>query len=217
MEKTIEAKPGDGVADFAFTVTNRSSHEVTIKEVQTSCGCTTADLPSTPWTLAPGAKGAMTVTVDFGGKEGRVTKTVEVDSTEGEQTLFVTVKIPPPDESQRERNRQLAMANRQAVFRGDCASCHAARIGTQTGGDLFQAACVVCHVTAHRASMVPDLMVATEHRDAAFWRKWIGEGREGSLMPAFAKKNGGPLTSRQIESLVDFALKQLPTEPRPKN
>jgi len=216
MEKTINAKLGEGAAEFSFTVTNTSTHPVTINEVQTSCGCTLAELPATPpWKLAPGAHGTMAVTVNFGGKDGRVMKTVEVDSSEGLQTLLVNVNIPEPDDKQRERNRLVAQANRQAVFRGECASCHSAKIGTKTGGDLFQATCVICHVSQHRASMVPDLLVAREHRDAAFWTKWITEGRDSSLMPAFAQERGGPLTKKQIESLVDFLLKQLPTEPRP--
>jgi mono/diheme cytochrome c family protein len=79
---------------------------------------------------------------------------------------------------------------------------------------LFRAACEVCHTASHRASMVPDLLVAREHRDASWWRAWITEGKSGSLMPAFAQKNGGPLTEAQIASLVEFALTHLPTEAR---
>lgn len=214
VEKTIEAAPGDGAAEFRFQVTNQGARAVTIRGTQTSCGCTVAELPSMPWTLAPGAGGVMKVTVDFAGKDGWLAKSVTVVSSEGSQTLYVTVKIPPPDEAQRERNRQLALANRQAVFRNDCASCHAAPLGTKTGGDLFKVACQICHESPRRASMVPDLLVAREHRDAAYWTNWIAEGREGTLMPAFAQQHGGPLTPGQIESLVDFALKQLPTEPQ---
>ena len=55
---------------------------------------------------------------------------------------------------------------------------------------------------------------AREPRDAAFWRKWISEGKEGTLMPAFAQAQGGPLTDQQIESLIEFALASLPTQPR---
>ena len=62
--------------------------------------------------------------------------------------------------------------------------------------------------------MVPDLLVARETRDATYWTKWISEGREGSLMPAFAATHGGPLSDAQIASLVEFALRQLPTAPR---
>jgi mono/diheme cytochrome c family protein len=214
VEKTIDARPGDRAAEFMFQVTNKGAHPVTIQSTRTSCGCTVAELPSLPWVLAPGAGGVMKVTVDFAGKDGWITKSVTVLSSEGAQTLDVSLHIPPPDEAQRERNRQLAQANRQAVFRNDCASCHASPLGTKTGGDLFNVACQICHASPRRASMVPDLAVAREHRDAAYWTKWIAEGREGTLMPAFAAEHGGPLTRKQIESLVDLALKLLPTEPR---
>ena len=216
MEKTIDAKPGDGAAVFTFTATNRSTHAVTIREVYTSCGCTVVELPRRPWILAPGAKESMEAVVDIAGKEGRLTKTIEVDSTEGLQTLIVNVNLPAPTDESRERNRTLAAANRQAVFRGECASCHVVPIGAKMGGELFQAACAICHVSSHRASMVPDLLVARERRDGAYWRKWITEGRDQSLMPAFAQAQGGPLTAKQIDSLVEFVLKQLPTEPPAK-
>ena len=52
-----------------------------------------------------------------------------------------------------------------------------------------------------------------EKRDAAYWRKWIAEGKEQTLMPAFHEKHGGPLSETQVESLVTFVLKNFPTEP----
>jgi mono/diheme cytochrome c family protein len=60
---------------------------------------------------------------------------------------------------------------------------------------------------------VPDLLVAREPRDAAYWEKWISEGKEGTLMPGFGRKRGGPLTAEQIASLVEYAMTRLPTEP----
>ena len=78
---------------------------------------------------------------------------------------------------------------------------------------LFNAACSICHEADPRATMVPDLNVAREKRDAAYWRKWIAEGKEQTLMPAFHEKHGGPLSETQVESLVTFVLKNFPTEP----
>lgn len=217
MEKTIEAQPGEGAGEFVFHVTNKGTQAVSILDARPSCSCTVAEMPSVPWKLLPGAGGNITGTITFAGKVGSVTKSIAVTTTAGLQTLRITVNIPPPDEAQRMRNRERASANRQAVFHGECASCHAPPLAGKTGGDLFLAGCVVCHQSAQRASMVPDLLVATEHRDAAYWTKWIAEGRDGSLMPAFAAERGGPLTGPQIDSLVEFLLKQLPTEPRPKS
>ncbi len=213
-EKTVAPQPGDGAVDFIFKATNASAETITIYDAVPSCRCTSVDLPVTPWILAPGASGRLTATVDFSGKEGELTKSVLVESSAGAQTLMLHVKIPPPNEAMREANRKLAASNRQAVFHGECAACHVPPIDAKTGEDLFFTACAVCHASPNRASMVPDLRVARDHRDAAWWRTWISQGRDGSLMPAFAAKKGGPLTDAQVDSLVEFALSHLPTEPR---
>ncbi len=215
MEKSLEPEPGTTVAAFTFSVTNRSAAAVSITEISPSCGCTVVQLPAKPWVLAPGVAGTFEATVDFRGKHGEFSKTIGVHSTAGLQTLRVTVKIPDTPEAARERNRQLATLDRQAVFRGDCRSCHVTPAQDRMGAELFQTACAICHIASPRASMVPDLLVAREPRDAAYWRKWIGEGKAGTLMPAFARKHEGPLSDAQIESLIEFALLRLPTEPKP--
>ena len=61
--------------------------------------------------------------------------------------------------------------------------------------------------------MVPDLMVVREPRDAAFWQRWITEGKDRTLMPAFAREKGGPLSAEQIASLVEYAMKTFPSKP----
>lgn len=214
MQKSVDAQPGDGAVEFEFTVTNAGNEPIEILEIRPSCGCTVAQMPSTPWILGPGAKGSFHATVDIHGKFGRLAKSLVVESTAGLQTLDVIVNIPETSDAVRQRNQQLALADRQAVFRHECASCHAAPTATKSGTELFVVACLICHGAGHRASMVPDLLVAREPRDAAFWRRWIVEGKEKTLMPAFAQRHGGPLTDAQIESLVEFAVTQLPTEPR---
>src|SRR4051812_17603042 len=66
MHKTKPAKYGDGAVEFQFSVTNTSKEEsIKILDVRPSCGCTVADLPSTPWVLAPGAQGSFRATVDI--------------------------------------------------------------------------------------------------------------------------------------------------------
>ncbi|MEO5959024.1 MAG: c-type cytochrome, partial [Opitutaceae bacterium] len=188
-----------------------------IGEIQPSCGCTVAELPATPWVLAPKAKGAFKATMEFLGRDGTVSKTLAVSTTEGGQMLTITVKIPEPDPAMRQRNLEFAKADRQAVFRNDCASCHVAPTVGKEGAALFAAACSICHMAPHRATIVPDLLVAKEPRDAAYWMKWIAEGGgEKTLMPAFAQKHGGPLSEEQVASLVKFALRELPVAPEKK-
>jgi cytochrome c553 len=215
MEKTYEAKPGDEFAEFSFTVQNSSERPVNILELKPSCGCTMAEMPATPWVIAPGSSGSFRARANFKGKQGRFSKTIHVLSSAGTQKLNVHVSIPDTEESRRARNQLLASADRQVVFRGECARCHEAPTRGKTGGVLFAAACGICHTPAHRANMVPDLAVVREPRDAAYWLKWIGDGKKRTLMPAFAEQHGGPLTEEQIRSLVEFALKHLPTQPSP--
>lgn len=211
MEKAIDAKPGDEAAEFVFAVTNKSEKPVEILDLRPSCGCTVAEMPRSPWVLAPGEKGTFSAVAEFQGKHGVFTKTVHVVSTAGTQMLTLKVNIPDTEESRRARNQLLASADRQAVFRGDCAACHVTPTVGKMGGELFQSACGICHTAAHRAGMVPDLAMAREPRDEAYWRRWITEGKERTLMPAFAERHGGPLTAAQIESLIAFALKNFPT------
>lgn len=213
MEKTQDAQPGDEVAEFAFTVRNKGEKPVEILELKPSCGCTVAEMPATPWVLAPGATGTFRARADFAGKQGRFSKSIYVVSTAGTQMLNVHVNIPDTEEARRARNQRLATADRQAIFRGECATCHVAPTQGKKGGELFAAACGICHTAAHRASMVPDLAVARETRDAAYWEKWISEGKERTLMPAFAQEHGGPLNGEQIRSLVEFLVQAYPRQP----
>jgi mono/diheme cytochrome c family protein len=163
--------------------------------------------------IEPGATETLQVKVDLRGRRGGLTKTVYVDTSEGEELLRVHVQIPLPPAMRREMNLLTAQADRQAVLRGDCASCHVAPTVGKTGAELFQTACVICHAAEHRASMVPDLMVAKAPRDAAYWDKWIREGAQGTLMPAFDRAHEGSLDDEQIKSLVDYLMKHLPTQP----
>jgi mono/diheme cytochrome c family protein len=214
MEKSVDVKSSDEAVRFEFSVTNQSTERVEIVEIRPSCGCTVAEMPSTPWILQPGANGSFAAVVDIKGKRGKLSKSLFINSTAGTQTLGMAINIIESEDDRRKTNQQRAFADRQAVFRGDCATCHVAPAVGKTGEALFQSACAVCHLATPRATMVPDLMVVREPRDAAFWEKWISEGKERTLMPAFAQKHGGPLTDEQIASLVEYAMKRLPVEPQ---
>lgn len=216
--KSVELKQGETKGVFKFSLTNVTSETVTITGLHTSCGCTAGKLPSTPWILAPGDSGSVDLTMDMTGKFGKVTKTATISSSAGPFILTVTSSAPPPDPSvmrtgDRMRNLQTAAADRQAVFRNDCATCHVHPATGKVGKVLFDAACGVCHDAEHRASMVPTLRDPKRATDANYWTKWISEGREGSLMPAFALNRGGILTEEQITSLVTYLEGDFKKEP----
>ena len=112
----------------------------------------------------------------------------------------------------RELNQKIALADRQAVFKGDCARCHAAPAKGKMGGELYTAVCGVCHESEHRATMVPDLHNIKQETGREFWTVWITYGKTGSLMPAFSKLQGGPLTDEQIRSLAAFLTTNIPSK-----
>ena len=214
--KEFAAKPGDTNASFTFNLTNISPAEVVINGVRTSCGCTVARLPQAlPWPVGPGTNGPIAVNVNLVGKVGTVVKTITVDTSAGAKVLMVKVAIPAPNpvaaagNMDRMRNAQIALADKQAVFKGDCAKCHAESGKGKSGQELYVAVCGICHDAAHRASMVPDLHALKHPTDAALWRKWIVSGKTGSLMPAFSQTEGGPLNDEQINSLVDYLTKTI--------
>jgi len=196
-----------------FTVTNSATPiQVTILTVHPSCGCTTAELPPTPWQLPPGTNSSIRVAVNLAGKSGIVFKTVTVTTDKGKMDLMLKINIsaaPPPQpmsEADRAMGVAAAKADRQAVFKGDCVNCHAKNTEGKYGQQLYAVVCAVCHDAEHRASMVPDLHNLKDPTPTSeeFWRAWITSGKPGTLMPAFATSQGGPLNEMQIGSLAAF-------------
>ena len=222
--KSYAAKAGDPSAPFTFHLTNVWTGEVLVNSVRTSCGCTVASLPSQPWRLAPGTNGPIGVTVNLAGKRGTITKSVTVDTSSGVKSLLVSVTIPEPTnatpsalsatgtpvDADRQRNMLKAMADRQVVFKGECASCHAEPAKGKMGRELYAAACTICHESPQRASSVPDLRALNHPTTAELRRMWIASGKPGSMMPAFSDKEGGPLTEAQINSLVEYMAQAIP-------
>jgi mono/diheme cytochrome c family protein len=215
-EKTYEAKMGEETARVTFVATNRTSEPVTIVNIATSCHCTAAKPPRDPWVIAPGQSDPLEVMVDLRSRRGELTKTVYVITNHDEESLLLHVTIPRTPAVQREMNLDVAFADPQAVLHGDCATCHVTPTIGKKGAELFATACLICHGAKHRASFVPDLAVATEHRDAAYWDDRIRNGKEGTLMPAFAMAKGGPFNDKQIESLVSYLVAHFAADPAPK-
>ena len=213
------AKAGEMAARFVFFVTNVSTETVVIHSLTRACGCTEATMPAQPWQLAPGTNGPITATIDLRGKSGNIRKHLTVNSSAGPKVLMLNVTIPTgfpigAFNMDRNRNLELARANRQAVFTGECASCHAEPATGKTGQELYVAVCGICHDAEHRAAMVPDLRALKHPTTAEYWTEWITTSKPGSLMPAFAKTEGGPLTPEQINSLVTHLVAVIPNRPQ---
>lgn len=205
VHKQVIARAGQSNAVVSFTVTNASAAPIIIRDVALSCGCSVASLPARPWTLKPRESGVVTVTTDLRGKRGSLLKTAIVQASSGTSVLTYQVDIQEPSTpEERARNQSLARTDRQAVFRGECARCHAEPTKGKLGKELFAAACAICHEAEHRASMVPDLRALKPTATRDYWLQWIAHGKPDTLMPAFATKAGGPLSDAQIHSLVGF-------------
>jgi hypothetical protein len=216
-ERSYVAKAGEHSVSYVFPFKNRSAGEITIHGAAASCGCTVAGMPEQPWKIAPGAGGELKVTMDLGGKAGRISKPVRVLTSEGEHVLTVVAELPMPAFPGAERmtaeriaNVERAKSNRQSIFQGDCRSCHVDQGAGKLGRDLYQADCAICHESPQRAAMVPDLRAPKGPRNLSYWHNWISKGHPGSLMPAFAASEGGPLSQEQINSLVTYLARNYP-------
>ncbi len=218
--KEVTVPSGTPQAQFTFNLTNISKEAIIINSVSTSCGCTVAQLPQTPWHIVPGTNGQISATMNLAGKSGTVVKTLTVNSDKGPKVLFVQSTILPPPatpvamtDMDREANQKRALADRQGVFKADCASCHAAPAKDKLGQPLYVAVCGICHEAEHRATMVSDLHKLPYETTPAIWRNWITHGKPGTLMPAFAMAEEGILTDEQITSLVDYLVIAIPSRP----
>jgi mono/diheme cytochrome c family protein len=190
---------------------------VTVLDVHPSCGCTTAQLPTPPWTLPPGTNGQIGVTVNVNGRFGIITKSVHIGTDKGSCDLIVQINIQPrvitkPSDAQRMEQMQIAKVDRQAVFKNDCATCHMKEGQFKYGKDLYDADCGICHEAENRASMVPDLHNLKVATNEDFWRTWIAHGKAGTFMPAFSMGDGGPLSDMQIASLVAYLNSTIPSK-----
>jgi mono/diheme cytochrome c family protein len=213
-QKSAKMSGMNQTTNFIFWVTNVSNADVSILSTESSCDCTVAKLPAQPWVLKPGESGSLGVKMNLMGRHGQVSKVIQVTASCGNQFLMVSADIPltpaPFNVSARQRDQMMAQKDRQAVFRGSCAACHALPAAGHMGETLFTKACAICHISDHRAAMVPDLAALAHPTDAGYWGRWIALGKEGTLMPAFAASAGGILNTNQIESLVEYLVKAYP-------
>lgn len=207
--KSTDVVSGADYARFAFSFTNVSGKAVTILSVHPSCGCTTAELPPVPWTLPAGARGEIKLNVNLAGKFGTLFKSAKVSTDQGNKDLMMRINIKPAPpiqmtDAQIQQGIALAKTDRQAVFHGDCATCHTRNVNGHYGQELFNSVCGICHDAPRQATMVPKLSDLKVPTNREFWRTWITYGKPGSLMPAFSTSQGGPLSDMQIASLAAY-------------
>jgi mono/diheme cytochrome c family protein len=215
-EVTVAAADASKVR-VVFNFTNVSSANVVVLDVHPSCGCTTAQLPPMPWILPAGTNAQIAFTVNLAGRTGTLFKTAKFTTDKGSKQLMFKITVLPPvlptqTEVDRARALEIAKADRQAIFRGDCAVCHVKPAEGKYGKPLFDTVCGICHESKTRASMVPDLHQIKTATNVDFWQTWIAHGKAGSLMPAFSTADGGPLSDMQIATLVQYLTTTFPSQ-----
>ena len=219
VAKAHNAKPGEQDIGFEFHFQNKTGGEVRIKRADSSCGCTVARLPNLPWIITAGQKGGIPVTMDIRGKSGVITKTITIVTDKGIIPLKARVAIGNTSKTltkrskeERAANLRAAAQNRQAIFAGKCVECHVIPIIGKRGKQLYSTACGICHESKNRAPFVTDLRPLAKGKDSQYWQQWIAESKPNTLMPAFAKKHGGPLDDNQIRTLVIYLTRIFPRE-----
>jgi mono/diheme cytochrome c family protein len=218
--KSVDVPASQSQAHFVFNVTNISPDNVVVLGAHGSCSCTVTELPPLPWTIPPGGHGQVGAIVNLEGKSGVMFKAVTVSTDKGSKDLYLKINILPPviptlTDAERTNGVMVARADRQAIFRADCATCHAKPGEGKYGKALYDAVCAVCHDANNRAEMVPDLHNLKTPTSDDFWRTWIAHGKPGSLMPAFATAEGGPLNDMQIATVAAYLKMAIPSQPSP--
>ena len=221
LMQTTNAAADKEQAHFVFCLTNISSGNVTIVTApRPSCGCTTTEVPPIPWTIPPGGNGEIGATVNLQGRTGTMVKSVTVSTDKGSKDLYMQITVLPPvirvlTDAERAHGVEIAKSDRQAVFKDDCATCHAKPGTGKYGKVLYDAVCGICHEGEQRATMVPDLHNLKTTTNDEFWRTWIAHGKPGSLMPAFAIAEGGPLNDMQIATIAAYLNMTIPSQSAP--
>ena len=186
-------KEGEEATGRLF-IRNNSDSIITIRDVQTSCGCTVAEPKQK--VLAPGAFTVLEVTIDSTVKQGEVKKSVRVTDSAGHVAKAI-LKLNVTE------NPHLVREGR-GLFDGKCAACHVDPVqGKMTGKSIYDAACLMCHGEGAKGAYAPALL---GHDDETAMQYLISHGTGSPQMPGFAKQQGGPLTQKQVLILSKWLL-----------
>jgi len=185
-----------------FKWVNTGTSVVTKLKAETSCGCTTAVVSTS--TVPAGGTVFVDIEADLEGKRGHIEKTIDVTfEYDGRRyTEEYRLGFDAMQNVLAHNNRQLG----EKLFGPKCAKCHADPAKDKYGKELFSAVCGFCHGKNAQGAMASGFtrLSYLKNLDRARILRFINDGSEDGSMPGFAAGNGGPLTERQVESLMQF-------------
>lgn len=188
------------VAEGHFTITNLGSHPLHIDEILSYCGCTIVDF--SPQELQPNKSLEIQFTLDTHELSGRVIRQITVNSNDSlRPSVDVEVTVFALSESHK-------AIDGKSPFDEGCIRCHGNVAFDDMGEPLFQKVCASCHGNYGLGGLAPtinDFDYVTAHQPNYF-RNIIKFGVDQSAMPGFHALAGGPLSDRQIESLVELMI-----------
>lgn len=79
-----------GSVSYVFKVTNTGDKALLLKDVKTSCGCTTPEWSKQP--IAPGKTGSVTVTYSTINRPGPFDKTITIKTNTAEGSVILHIK-----------------------------------------------------------------------------------------------------------------------------
>jgi mono/diheme cytochrome c family protein len=187
--------------NHTFHLRNTGNAQLNIYEAYSSCGCTTPKLSKQK--LNPGETTELNVAIDTAMKQDAVTKTVFVSSND------MALPLLPIDLSMKVENLHKGMnseSGRKIFTDSHCAACHVDQGVGLVGKDLFEADCAMCHGQEAQGAVGPSLRGPYENKAyAAHIRQVISMGsKTHHSMPGFSGEAGGPLSHKQIDSIVKY-------------
>jgi hypothetical protein len=198
-----------------FQVSNKGGSVLIIKEAKPTCDCTTVKLggsdvtknavPAGKGEVAAGKSTNMEVTIDTTMKMGEVKKEILIktnDPVHPETKVSLTAIVDP--------HEGMSSTGPSKLFSAKCGVCHVTPGIGKEGEDLYLADCAMCHgFRADGAGAPAPSLVSTNLEDKAARDRLreitaFGSKKHQTAMPGFIKEAGGPLSAKQVDSLVEY-------------
>lgn len=206
FEKEVQINLGNQFDDkpvkHTFHIYNSRLTDISKLSVEPSCACTTVNISSDK--IIAGKTAQINVVIDTTGKRGKIAKTLSIkyiyNNKPYEMDYVITFTVSARVKSHESRNLQ------DKIFGIKCGKCHSDPAEDKLGEDLFKAVCGFCHgMNAEGASAKSfNRLNYLRSFNPEKTREIISAGTETGLMPGFSQKHKGPLSEKQIESLVQY-------------